>query len=550
MTKQELDILGYTYTNITSGYVGVNYSALVGAEESFISEVLDTLKPTITEANLIDIIIGLDENGIPTGQSEKKITEVDKAQLPDLFLKEHVEKTFRIDHAIKNIGIYETDYIGYAYLYGNEMQKKSKAGHARAASLDEKMQTIVNCGSIQTKDLEKLAASYTKISSIDDISICVYQTYPRKDSSILYHFDRHGLSSRTKYNAGVITDSQIYKENSLTETTYHDGLAVRTQETITGLHGVSEVVVTTPTYEGRNIVKSKTTYSRRLAEGFQPICHVHRFYNEAGELSKVKISDAKYGKKSYQLHEKGFETEENGNVISYAGQVAVSNPEDPMLALRELLQLEGALMQLKSVVPEYELDYQPILREIYTQKVNYALAAIKEEKALLYIADKGNMTIYDNDYKKAVYFPVAIIKQYLPTYRNYPNVIVEQKIKEGSDPEAIRRLFEFGTHTEGPDAVYAFHRVVKALSKNKATPSDVLRKIVEGIYDGKYDNSNLITISSNPNTDTETLQIIIDHKPTLLVKSHIEENPNRPKILKAQTSTEKAKKMADSILNS
>ena len=28
MTKQELDTLGYTYTNLTSGYVGLNYDTL------------------------------------------------------------------------------------------------------------------------------------------------------------------------------------------------------------------------------------------------------------------------------------------------------------------------------------------------------------------------------------------------------------------------------------------------------------------------------------------------------------------------------------------
>ena len=35
MTKQELDTLGYTYTNLTSGYVGLNYDTLIGAGEEF-----------------------------------------------------------------------------------------------------------------------------------------------------------------------------------------------------------------------------------------------------------------------------------------------------------------------------------------------------------------------------------------------------------------------------------------------------------------------------------------------------------------------------------
>ena len=106
-----------------------------------------------------------------------------------------------------------------------------------------------------------------------------------------------------------------------------------------------------------------------------------------------------------------------------------------MAALKELMWLDGALVQLKRYVEEYRMDYASALNEIYTQKVNYALAAIKEEKALLYIADRGNMTIYDANYKKAAYFPIEIINKYLPTYRKYPNVIVEQKVKESKDPK-------------------------------------------------------------------------------------------------------------------
>ena len=549
MTKQELDILGYTYTNLTSGYVGVNYSTLLGASKEFVDELLNTLKPVITETNLINIIVGMDEHDIPTGYSNCRCVKITESELPDLFPKALAANTYRIDRQIEGVGTYQTDYIGFDYLFGNEMQKKSKSAQAKARAFVEQMQAITENCHIRAAEVSGVTGSFAKISTIDDVGVCTYQIFPKKDCSSMQIFDRHGLKSKTDYASGRITQKKVYEENSVTETTYHDGLPVRTQKTITGMHGVSEVVVMVPTYEGQKLLKSKTTYSKRLAEGFQPTCYVNRYFDENGTLTQAKINDAKYGKKTYIFDGKTFDVEENGNTLHFNGSaVTVTDPSDPMLSMKELLQLEGALLQLRANIEEYRLDFQNVLNGIYADKVNYALAAIKEEKAILYVADRGNMTIYDKNYEKAVYFPVSIIKQYLPTYRNYPNVIVEQKIKDGNDEKAIRMLYEFGTKTKGPDAVYAFHRVIKALSKNPATPSDILADIVKGIYEDKYDLANLITISSNPHTDTETLQEILNHKPTSLVKSHIENHPNRPKKLKAQVTEAQAKRTADAIL--
>ena len=547
MTKEELDILGYTYTNLTSGYVGINYDTLEGADDAFVAEVLKTLAPEVTESNLIDLLVGLDEHGIANRFNKTTLTEIAGDALPELFPGEIAEAACRLEHQMDKIGTYQVDYVGYTYVFGDELQKMTKAGQAREKTLKKKMKALAESGHLSVDDIAAIATSIRGMTSVEDVRIGLFQVYQKKDRAVLYIFDRHGVKAKTRFIAGEAVEKQEYTENARTETEYKKGQAVAIRKTVTGSRGADEVIVTVPAYENNQLTKSKTTYSKRLAEGLQPTCYVYRFYAQDGSLEKAKINDAKYGKKSYTFLTNGFTAEENGNVVTYDGQVRVSDPRDPMAALKELMWLDGALVQLKRYVEEYRMDYASALNEIYTQKVNYALAAIKEEKALLYIADRGNMTIYDANYKKAAYFPIEIIKKYLPTYRKYPNVIVEQKVKESRDPKAIRRLFEFGTRTQGKDAVYAFRRVVKALSANPATPADVLAQIVEGIYAGKYDNANLAAITANPNADTDTLQLIIDHKPSILVLSHIEDHPNRPMKIKARVSEKEAQKAADSI---
>lgn len=547
MTKQELDILGYTYTNLTSGYVGVNYQTLLGADKAFITEVLDAIRPVVTEANMSDIYIGLDRNGILAEGSFIDTKEISEAELPDVFRGKQAAKIFLISRGVSG-SVYETDYVAYSYIYGNEMQAKSKAALARAQRLEQTITDTAKQGQLSEDVLRKISLSFSRISSVDDISISMYCIYPNRDTATFTAYNRHGLIRKADYKSGVMTSEQTYEDGCMTETTFYNGLPVRIQKTLTGVYGTNEISTQTPTYDNGKLVKSKTVVSKRLAEGFQPICYIYRHYDDNEALISTKINDQQYGKKSYAFQGKGFTEEEDGAIVSYDGTVTVDSESSPMAALKKLLQLEGAMRQLKAMVPEVKLGYKEIFNDIYEQKVNYAMEAMKSGDAMLYIADKGNMTIYDQEGNKAVYFPVDIIKKFLPAYKNYPNVMVEQKIKEGNDAEAIRRLYEFGKGSENREPIYAFHRVVKALSKNPATPSDILRSITDGIHQGKYDSANLVLISSNPNADTDTLQEILNHKPSVLVKSHIEEHANRPKVLKAKVTKEQAKKAADSIL--
>ena len=112
MTKQELDILGYTYTNLTSGYVGVNYQTLLGADKAFITEVLDAIRPVVTEANMSDIYIGLDRNGILAEGSFIDTKEISEAELPDVFRGKQAAKIFLISRGVSG-SVYETDYVAY-----------------------------------------------------------------------------------------------------------------------------------------------------------------------------------------------------------------------------------------------------------------------------------------------------------------------------------------------------------------------------------------------------------------------------------------------------
>ena len=547
MTKQELDILGYTYTNLTSGYVGINYQTLLGADKAFVTEMLEVLRPIVSEKNLTDIYIGLDVNGIRAEGSFTEARSISEAELPDIFRGKNFSKMILVNRGIDG-SVYETDYVGFSYIYGNDMQAKSKAAAARAERLETEITEIAERGLLNEDALKRTASTFTRISSIDDISICLYCIYPGRDTATFTEYSRRGLIRKASYKSGILNSEQTYSDASMTETTYHDGLPVRIQTTLTGMHGASEISTQTPTYDNGVLVKSKTIISKRLTEGFQPICYVYRHYDGARNLVSAKINDQQYGKKSYTFQDNGFTEEEDGNVVSYAGVVQTTDTQNAMQSLKQLLQLEGAIRQVKSMLPEVKMDYKSIFNEIYEQKVNYAITAMKDGQAMLYIADKGNMTIYDLEGNKAVYFPVDIIKKFLPAYKNYPNVIVEQKIKEGSDPEAIRLLYEFGKGDGKREQIYAFLRVVKALSKNPATPADILRSITDGIHEGRYDSANLVLISANPNADTDTLQEILNHNPSVLVKSHISEHKNRPTVMKAKISKAQAKRTADAIL--
>ncbi len=547
--KNYLDTLGYTYTNITSGYVGLNYETLIGASEEFVGEVISALEPVITKENLIDLIIGMDANEIPTGKTLVNIQEISKAELPDLVVIDSDSKAFRVEKSIKDIGVYETDYICYAYVYGNEIQKKSKNGAAKAQLLADKMNEYINRGVIKTADLKDIATSFLKIATIDDIDIRLFKTFPIKDTGNLYLYDRHGIKKEQMFKQGSLFNEKTYCEETVTNTTFNDGVPVRIMKTITGMYGTKEVITEIPAYDNGVLVKSKITYSQKLSEGFQPTCYVHKTFQD-GKLVKTTINDSKYGKKVFLFTDKGFHMEENDNAVDFTGDVSLPADMDAMEALRHLLLLEGGIMQLKNRLPEYKLDYSKVLNAIYTEKTNFAIAAIKENRAIIYVADRGNTTIYDADFKKAVYFPVDVIKKFMPSYKNYPNVIVEQRIKEGNDPQAIRRLYELGTRVDDEETIYGFKRIVKALAKNPATPADILADIVKRVYEDKFETDVLRFVAENPTTNEETLQNMINHRPSTLVRTCIEMHPNRPKVIKKEVTKEDAMKAEKAIFGS
>lgn len=546
MTKQELDTLGYTYTNLTSGYVGLNYDTLIGAGEEFVSDILSALEPVITKDNLTDLVIGMDTHEISTGRTENTIQDISVQEIPDAVGNIPNGKAYRIDKSIRGLGVYENDFLVYAYVYGNEIQKKSKGSMSREKLLSNRVSELICSGNIQPATVLGIARSFLKISSIDDVDIRLYKTFPMKDTGILYNYDRHGLKKEQHFKDGALFLEKVYKEDVVVSTTYSEGLPVRIHTTTTGMYGIAEIANEIPTYENGVMVKTKITYSKRLTDAVQPVCYVHKFYQD-NVLVKAKINDSKYGKKEYVFDGKNFTMEENGKTVKYTGKIEFAPDIDAMVALQELLMLEGGLIQLKNRLPEYKIDYSAIFNTIYTEKTNYAIAAIKEQRAWIYVADRGNTTIYDTNFNKAVYFPAEVVKKFLPTYSNYPNVMVEQRIREGNDPEAIRRLYELGTRSDDEETIYAFHRVVKSLSKNPATPADILKDITKRAHEGKFESSNIRFIVENPNTDEETLQDILNHKPSNLIVSCIEAHPHRPKKIKKVATAEDAKKAADAI---
>lgn len=548
MDKQYLDRLGFTYTNLTSGYVGLNYDTLLGADSSFISEILAVLEPVITKENYLDIIIGMNDHGISPDKTETSVKTLSSEELPDVIRKGNDGIAFRIEKSLKDTGVYETDYISYAYHYGNIIQKKSKNGASREKILRDRMTDLISKGNLQPSMLQDIARSFTKIATIDDIDIRFFRTFPLKDTGNMYLYNRHGIKLEQIYRNGQIIAEKAYHDDSVTDTTYCDGVPVRIQKVLTGLYGISEIVTEIPTYEGKTLKKTRISHAKKLAEGIQPVCYVHKEYQN-GHLFSATINDCKYGKKIFTFSGGGFTMDQDENHIEFTGKIDLPDHIDAMEALRQLCLIEGGLKQLKTHLPEYKIDYNQIFNTIYTEKTNYAIAAIKEKKALIYVADKGNTTIYDTGYKKAVYFPAGVIKKFLPSYRNYPNVMVEQKIKEGQDPEAIRRLYELGTKTTDEETIYAFRRVVRGLSKNPATPAWILKAIVQKIYQGDFESDNIRFIAQNPSADESTLQEIINHSPSSLVMSCIESHPNKPGKIKKHTSKEEAKKAADTILN-
>ena len=549
MTKQEYETLGYIYTNLTSGYTGVNYDMFVGATGDAVESFLSAIKPEITKNNFIDIIIGLDKHGVLTGKTEKNIAKIGKAELPDIFGTDFDGSSFRMEKSVEDYGVYETVYVAYRYVFGSKMQIKSKSAEAREQRLISEISALADRKNFDQSAIQRIAEGFMKISTIDDIEIRLYRTFPLKDTGELCIFNKQGLRVKESLKSGSVISRKEYIGNIMTETFFEKERPVKKQVSVTDVYGLRENTEEILTYNAENrLEKSKTTISMKLSEGFAPVCFVHKHYGADEKLESLVINDKEYGKKTYKLEKNGFILTADDQTLNFDGDIDHLVTEDPIETINALMFLEGGLRQLEKRVPELPFDHKKLLDTIYVRKANNAMAAIKEEKVILYIADKGNTTIYDTNHKRIVYFPVDIIKKYLPSYKNYPNVLVEQRIKDGNDSEAIQKLYDFGTKTS-KDTIYAFHRVVKALVKNPATPAGVLDDIVDKISDGtfEYDTYALAAIASNPSTQTSTLQKLIDRKPSAFVRSCIEANPNRPEVIKAAVTKKDAEKAANAI---
>lgn len=554
MTKEELISRGYIYINTSSGYVSLfpNIIAELSAKE--LEDVLASIKEFAKPENYelvvsnvcktnpeLDalIVTNVIKGGIEVLEDIKNVEDIKRF---------NGSPCFSVERTIKEGKTYEKIYATCRYLYGNELQEKSMRAQKNKERLEMSMDTLAQKG-FDKEETKKIAMTFNKLTSVDNIELMVADKDISEKKVSIYTYDRHGLTHIKAFSNDKLTRITEIDGDRISETRYAGGRAVTCEIKYRSL---SKLPVTSSTefrYNGDLLEKKKTTDYIAQGEGKKPFCYTTIKYTE-GNIDSAKINELNKGKKLYKFTSGGFVFNSNDKDYTFEKGFCVFGENDKSIdKVRALTELEGALMQLKTHIPEYVLDYDKILKKIYSEKIKYVLETVNSDSVIIYLADKGNLTVYDKDTKeKQAFFPADIARKYIPLTKSNPNIIFEQRIREGNDPEAIRMLYDFGKD-RGDQGVFNFGKVVKSLSKNTFTPPDILDDITTKIFEEKYDVSNLRYIAANPHTSTETLQKIINKGASPLVMATIEENMNRPSRLKKKYDEQDKKRAENKIFS-
>lgn len=539
MTKQELILFNYITENVKSNTISINKNRILNANEDTIKEIMDCIKENATDKNYKAIAISLIEAGI-------KLENVDVNTVMNF---KDTNGSVTIDKSF-NGELYQKDEVYFGYTCDNEFQLQTKETQFNIDKLKKRIESLAESKTVTADSLESLARSFIRIRSTDNILIRYTQT---KGSEVKeWIFDKEGFREKTEKNNNMFILIEKKLAPGIRQTiNFTDGLPV------------SDIIKDNnenfPKYEDTEyrydengkLTRKKTVIGIETLNGRTISNYVYRSYKD-DILTKIRTKDIAHGNKNYIIDVDsiifayGDNKEREDIYISLPKNAKeYKSASDTIQALKELDLLEGGLLQLKRFVPEITLDYDSLIPSIHNNKLVLGLEAVKDDNIVIYIADKGNTTLYDKEGTRIAYFPRNVLGNLYSDITSRPNTLVEQHIKNSDNPDMIRMIYWLGTQEGDNKGIYSFERIVRALAKNNATPSDILDSMVDKIIEGKYNNEIMVDIAQNKKLTKESIVKIIDSKPSLVVLDFLAKHPNSPT---SEENKPKGKDIADSIL--
>lgn len=509
ITKEELFNHGLIYENEKSGSIGVNYEMFTGLGDDYLNEFLAFIKENTSEKNYNNIVLGFSSRGIGKNSASYK--------------KSQENNTISIKKEINNKCVEEST-IKYEISAIDQVTEQLQSFKSKKAKFIDKISNENAEVLVDSVALEKFirAAHFHNDIKLDlSLNIKDYVTNTEKN----FTFDITGLRTTDTFKNGVLT-KHLDKEGFTYKTTvYRNALPAIIQVKSFNEKGFQTLSSTENEYDdNKALVKAKTVNTVKQHNEFKPKSKISRNYSN-GKLVAVRINDIQYGKKKFAIVDNIINiTDDNLSIDFITDKPYEAKATDNLTVIKEILAIEGGIRQLQNYVSELNLNYKAIINDLYDKKLTYVKNAIENKEVIIYMGDKGNTTIYDRTGTRVAYFPANIINKVIPNPKALPNAMVEQSIKVGNDSNAIKRLYWLGIQEGEGKGIYAFHRSIKALCQNKATPSEVLDDIANRIFNGQFDESNLVFIASNKNASKDTLEKIYHSTSSILVKTRIKEN--------------------------
>lgn len=502
MNKEELYSLGYIYENGASGTIGVNYEVFRGLPESYLIEFIAYIKTIISKSNYTRIINGFSKRGIGRDIFE--------------YRRKTGENEIRI---IKHIG--DDLYESVALCINIEPTDEKAIFIKKLEGIESR--TFFDIEAVDRLIIKARFDMNTKVSI--DLTISNLM----QSSSTVSHFDNYGLRYTCSYRGDELVCRLDKEGYECKKTFYANHRKDKVQIMSYDDKGHQTLSSTRYAYNDNNqLIYFDTLNSIKSNNEYKPFSKVRKYIDyiesDVFRITKIDIKDIKYGIKSITVKPDALIFDDNTKRVIYPLDEPFSVQSNTSLdKIASVLLAEGCLRQLHKDAPEVlnKIDYNNALEHIYELKLEYVKSAVEDKEVIIYIGDKGNITIYDREGSRAAYFPANILNKVIPDPKILPNTMVEQNIKEGNNGSLIKQLYWLGTREGEGKGIYAFHRCIKAFSKNPATPTEVLDDIVDRIIDGQYDETNLVFIASNPSTSRATLEKIYHDTSSVLVKSRV-----------------------------
>ena len=513
MTKNQMITMGLAFENKKNQMITLDTDRLSMYSKENIQSILADVKSFVSDENYKNIIVSLAENGIDGDWYEKDKKTDDK------------KLTFKV---IVDGTVCSESELTFSYTCVKDPDPKTEK--RLIASLTD----LYNQKIVTRLQIEKIAATFSTIKKGHNIVIKYVETNYLKNTINKYSFDKVGFRLREEFkNNEKILEEKRLSLSKRKLTLFSNSMKIREVITDTSLNTSEEILYK---YSDDNKIDCiKKTLSIKEVEDNVKQSVTFIYYKDNNPV-QAKINDPVFGVKEYKFKKSKMAANVEGTVvIAEFDPVNIICKKEGLEHLKELGAIDGALIELEKNIKEIKIPYDKLFEKIYYEKTKTVIGLIKKREVIVYVGDKGNTCIYDKQGEKVAYLPRKSLGKLYDKIVVLPGVLVEQRIKYSDNVNDIKKVYWLGNQIGEKKGIYAFERVIRALCQNENTPSDILNDIAVAVLNGKYDYKNIVYIAGNKSTAVSTLQMIIDSKPSILVKDALDANPNTPKKLEELT---------------